>query len=141
MPARSTPPPCPLRAAQARDAALSDRVAYELVRDLTTQVGPRMAGTAAEARARDWAVARLTAMGFSNVRIEPFDLPVWVRGEERAEVTAPYPQKLAVTALGNSASTGERGLTLPVAYFPTLADLRAVPDGSLPAASPLSAIR
>ena len=121
----------PARVTQARDAALTDRVAYELVRDLTTQVGPRMAGTAAEARARNWAVARLTEMGFANVRIEPFDLPVWVRGEERAEVTAPYPQRLAVTALGNSASTGERGLTLPVAYFPTLADLQAVPDGSL----------
>ncbi len=119
------------RVVEARDAALSDTVAYGIVRDLTTQVGSRMAGTPAEARARDWAVARLTAMGFANVRIEPFDLPVWVRGEERAEVTAPYPQKLAVTALGNSASTGPEGLTLPVAYFPTLADLEAVPDGSL----------
>lgn len=119
------------RIAVARDAALSDTVAYGLVRDLTTQIGPRMAGTPAEAKARDWAVARLTAMGFANVRIEPFDLPVWERGEERAEVVAPYPQKLAVTALGNSVSTGPRGLTLPIAYFETLADLSAVPDGSL----------
>lgn len=119
------------RVAQARDAALVDRVAYDLVRDLTTQIGPRMAGTAAEAKARGWAVARLKAMGFANVRIEPFDLPVWERGEERAEVVAPYPHKLAVTALGNSVSTGVAGLTLPVAYFETLSDLRAVPDGSL----------
>ncbi len=119
------------RVAKARTDALTDRVAYGIVRDLTTQVGPRMAGTPDEARARDWAVKRLTSMGFANVRIEPFALPVWVRGEERAEVAAPYPQRLAVTALGNSASTGSKGLTLPVAYFPTLADLEAVPDGSL----------
>ena len=119
------------RVTQARDAALGDRVAYDLVRDLTTQIGARMAGTPAEARARDWAVARLTALGFSNVHIEPFDLPVWERGDERAEVVAPYPQKLAVTALGNSVSTGAGGLTLPVAYFETLADLSAVPEGSL----------
>lgn len=125
------PAAVPVRVTSARDAALTDRVAYDLVRDLTTQIGPRMAGTAAEARARDWAVARLTAMGFANVRIEPFDLPVWERGEERAEVVAPYPHKLAVTALGNSVSTGPAGLTLPIAYFETLADLRAVPDGSL----------
>ena len=125
------PAAVPARAAQARDAALSDRVAYELVRDLTTQVGPRLAGTPAEARARDWAVRRLTAMGFANVHIEPFDLPVWERGEERAEVVAPYSQRLAVTALGNSVSTGPAGLTLPVTYFRTLADLQAAPAGSL----------
>ncbi len=44
---------------------------------------------------------------------------------------APFPQKLAVTALGNSGSTGEEGLEAEIAYFPTLEALRAVPDGSL----------
>ena len=102
-----------------------------MLRDLTTQVGPRLAGTEAEARARAWGVELLTAMGFANVRIEPFPLPVWVRGEEQAEVVAPYPQRLAITALGNSASTGPAGLTLPVRYFETIGDLAAVPDGSL----------
>ena len=76
---------------------------------LTTEVGQRLAGTEAEARARDWAVRRLTALGFSNVRVEPFDMPVWVRGEERAEIVSPFPQPLVVTALGNSGATPARG--------------------------------
>ena len=88
-----------------RDAALKDEVAYDIVEALTTEVGPRPAGTEAEARAREWAVRRLKALGFANVRIEPYDMPVWVRGEERAEIVAPFPQKLAVTALGNSGAT------------------------------------
>lgn len=114
-----------------RDAALGDEIAYDIVEGLTTEIGPRLAGTEAEARARVWGKAKLEALGFSNVRIEPFRMQVWVRGEETAEVLAPFPQKLAVTALGNSGSTGPRGLEAEIAYFPTLADLQAAPDGSL----------
>jgi len=111
--------------------ALSDDTAYGIVEDLTTEIGPRLAGTEREAAARAWAVERLKAMGFANVRIEPFDMKTWVRGEESAEVTAPYPAKMHITALGNSASTGDKGLEAEVVYFRTLADLQAAPAGSL----------
>ncbi|MBN2972089.1 M20/M25/M40 family metallo-hydrolase [Roseomonas aeriglobus] len=118
-------------AAQMRDAALTDDIAWDITEGLTTEVGPRLAGTEAEARARDWAVKKLTALGFKNVRIEPFKMPVWVRGEETAEIVAPFPQKLYLTALGNSGATPVTGMTAQVVYFPTLADLNAAPDGSL----------
>lgn len=111
--------------------ALKDSLAYEITEGLTTEVGPRQAGTEAEARARDWSVKKLKALGFQNVRNEPFMMPTWVRGAETAEVTAPYPQKFHVTALGNSASTGEAGIEAEVAYFDSLAAMQAVPDGSL----------
>ncbi len=115
-----------------RDRALQDdNVAYDVVEGLTTEVGPRQAGTEAEARARAWAVNKLKALGFADTRIESYDMPTWVRGEERAEISSPFPQKLAVTALGNSGSTGPAGLELPIVYFPTLDALRSVPDGSL----------
>lgn len=111
--------------------ALKDSLAYEITEGLTTEVGPRQAGTEAEARARDWSVKKLKALGFQNVRNEPFMMPTWVRGTETAEVTAPYPQKFHVTALGNSASTGENGIEAEVAYFDSLAAMQAAPDGSL----------
>ena len=114
-----------------RDAALQDRIAWDIVEGLTTEVGPRLAGTEAEARARQWAVAKLKAMGFSNVRIEEYPMPLWVRGEETASVIAPFPQKLVLTALGNSASTGEQGLEAEIVYFPALEALKAASDGSL----------
>ena len=106
-------------------------VAYRIVADLTTEVGQRLAATPREASAREWAVARLTALGFANVRIEPFTMPGWVRGEERASLTAPVPQKLAVTALGESGATPAEGITAELVYFPTLAALVAAPAGSL----------
>ncbi|MDB5688985.1 MAG: peptidase [Sphingomonas bacterium] len=103
-----------------RDAALKDDVAWDLTEGLTTEVGQRLAGTEAEARARTWAVTRLKALGFANVRIEPFDMPVWIRGAETAEITAPFPQKLAITALGNSGATPPAGLTAEVVGFASL---------------------
>jgi hypothetical protein len=108
-----------------RDAALKDRIAWDIVEDLTTEVGPRLAGTEAEARARDWAVKRLKAMGFSNVRVEEFDLPVWVRGEERAEIVGASPQPLVLAALGNSGATPPQGIEAEVVGFDTMAELVA----------------
>ena len=96
--------------ASLRDSALKDEYAWDIVEGLTTEVGPRLAGTEAEARARDWAVRKLKAMGFANVRVEPFDMPVWVRGDEKAWITAPFPQPLAITALGNSGATPPEGI-------------------------------
>jgi Zn-dependent M28 family amino/carboxypeptidase len=54
-----------------------------------------------------------------------------VRGAETAQLTAPYPHRLHITALGNSAPTPAGGLTAPLAYFPSFAALKAAPDGSL----------
>ena len=111
--------------------ALKDKVAWDITEGLTTEVGPRLGGTEAEARARDWALKKLTSLGFSRVRNEPFMMDTWVRGDEKAEVTSPFPQKMHINALGGSGSTGSGGIEAEVAFFPSLAALRAVPDGSL----------
>ncbi|MFC7537598.1 M28 family peptidase [Sphingomonas sp. GCM10030256] len=114
-----------------REAALTDDYAWDFTEDLTTEVGPRPAGTAAEARGRDWAVRRLRAMDFANVRVEPFTMPVWVRGAESASITAPYPQPLVLAALGNSASTAPQGLEAEVVGFASVEALRAAPAGQV----------
>ena len=116
------------KVAALRDSALQDNYAWEITEGLTTEVGPRLAGTEAEARARDWAVSKLKALGFANVRVEPFDMPVWVRGHESSEVLAPFPQPLVVAALGNSASTGPGGVTGEIAAFDSFDALKAAPD-------------
>ena len=106
-------------------------VAWDITADLTTEIGARPAGSEQEARARDWAVKRLTALGFRNVRVEPFTVTGFIRGAETAELTTPYPHKLHVTALGYSAPTPKGGLKGELVYFPNLDALKAAPDGSL----------
>ena len=116
---------------KARDAALKDDVAWDVLEGLTTEVGQRLAATEAEARARAWAVVKLKALGFKNVHIETYMMPVWMRGVETAEIVGPFPQKLTLAALGRSGATPPEGITAPVVYFPTFNDLLAAPDGSL----------
>lgn len=108
-----------------RDAALGDTLAYELTGAIGTELGPRLAGTPAEARARDWAVAKLRSLGFPEVRVEPFEVPVWVRGAEQAEIVSPCPQPLVLTALGNSDATPPAGLSGEVFVCANLAALEA----------------
>ena len=114
-----------------RAKAMMGSNAMAIVTSLTTEVGPRLAGSQAEARARVWAIKTLTEKGFANVRNEPFEMNAWERHEEGAEILTPYPQPLAVTALGGSVSTKEDGLSAEVELFETLEDLKRAPAGSL----------
>ena len=114
-----------------RAQAMAGSSAMAIVTSLTTEVGPRLAGSEAEARARAWAVDMLAEKGFANVRNELFEMDAWERHEEGAEILAPYPQPLAVTALGGSVSTEEEGLSAEVTLFETLGDLKRAPEGSL----------
>ena len=127
LPAQTTPS----QVAQLRDSALKDDYAWDITEGLTTEVGQRAAGTEAEARARAWSVAKLKAMGFANVRIDPFTMPVWVRGAESATILSPFPQKLVIAALGNSASTPRGGIEGELVGFDTLAALEAAPDSAV----------
>ena len=109
------------------DKALEDDLAWEILESLTTEIGPRLAGSEAEAKARDWGVKTLRELGFKNVRIETFDIPYWERVSESAAVVAPFPQELKITALGNSVATPEGGLTAEIVRFRTLLELEDAP--------------
>jgi hypothetical protein len=124
-------PTVPAQVAALRDAALRDDYAWDILEGLTTEVGPRPAGTEAEARGREWAVAKLRSLGFSNVRIERFAMPVWTRGPEAAEIVSPFPQRMVINALGNSGSTPPEGITGEVVGFDSIADLIAAPDSAV----------
>jgi len=113
-------------------AQQGDDPAWSITEGLTTEIGPRQAGTDAEAAARRWALARLQAMGFQNVREEPYMMQTWVRGEEQASLIGPFqPQKLAIAALGNSAPTGPKGIEGDIAYFASFDALVAAPGSAV----------
>jgi Zn-dependent M28 family amino/carboxypeptidase len=108
------------------EKALASDLAYEITRSLTTEVGPRLAGTEQEQRARDWAVAKLTELGFENVRVEPFPLNLWTRGPsvfEEVAIIAPFPQPMHATSLGGAAATPAEGLEAEVVFFASFDDL------------------
>ena len=107
--------------------SLQSDLGYQIIESLTTEVGQRLAGTEAEARAREWGVAKFKALGFKNVRIEPFQVDHWERHSEHAEITSPFPQKLMITALGGSIATDSDGIVGQVVRFENLQALKDAP--------------
>ena len=79
-----------------RDRALVSTEGYDIVKSLTTEIGPRLAGTAADVRAVLWAKALLEQSGFDRVWLEPVNFPVWQRYKESAKVLSPYEQSLHI---------------------------------------------
>ena len=115
-------------AARLRDAVLASPLAWDITESLTTEVGPRLAGSEADARAVEWARAKFAELGFDRVWTEPVTFPKWVRRGEHAEVLGPHAQPLALTALGGSPGGTVEG---EVVRFPDLAALEAAAPGSL----------
>ena len=85
---------------------MHDDTAWQLLESLTTEIGPRMGGSEADARAVVWARKKMQEMGFDRVWLEHVDFPLWERNAETARLIAPFSQQLDVTALGGSPGTG-----------------------------------
>jgi len=118
-------------AEQLRDRAMHDDTAYRIVSSLTTEVGPRLAGSEADLRARQWALAKFKALGFDKVYTEPVTFPLWQRRSESGAIVAPFPQPLVLTALGYSPGTPAGGLTAQVVKFAGLDALKAAAPASV----------
>ncbi len=119
------------KAAELRDSALQKNEATILLESLTTEIGPRMAGSPANAKAVAWAQEKFKALGYDKVYLQPVTHPVWQRGHEQAEVLSPFPQKLHITALGGSVGTNGKTLDAEIVEFASLDALKAAPENSL----------
>ncbi len=115
-------------ASRLRAQALADTTAWNVVESLTTEIGPRLAGSEADARAVAWAEAKFRELGFDRVWTEPVTFPKWERRGESARVLGAHAQPLVVTALG-----GSPGGTVEaeIVRFDSLEALQAAPEGAL----------
>ena len=127
LPARAAEPSAALlkEAAALRDAARAESDAWRYALSLTTEVGPRFAGSSGDRAAVAWALANLADIGFDEVRPQTVIVPAWTRGEAEVRITQPFPQPLVALALGNTPGTPEEGIEAPVIRFESLAALEA----------------
>ncbi|MEO0368698.1 MAG: M28 family peptidase, partial [Pseudomonadota bacterium] len=112
------------------DQAMKSDLAFKIVESLTTEVGPRMAGSEAEVRARTWAVALGNSLSFDTVELQPFTMPYWHRGEMTIAMSKPYEQDLYGTALGGSGASTDK-VSAPVVYFRDVQSIAEVKEGEL----------
>jgi Zn-dependent M28 family amino/carboxypeptidase len=112
-------------AAALRDRALAESDAWRHARSLTTEVGPRFAGSTGDRAAVAWALANLVELDFDEVRPQTVMVPAWERGEAEVRIEQPFPQPLVAVALGMTVGTPEEGIEAPVVRFESLAELEA----------------
>lgn len=117
-------------ATQLMQTALKSDLGFEIVTSLTTEIGPRLGGSEAEKRARDWGLKLGNRLGFDNVQIEEFTMPFWDRGHLHISLSSPYKQELYGTALGGAAPTKE-SINAAVVYFRDIHALADVKNGAL----------
>lgn len=108
------------------DETLTSVTAYDNLRVLCKQVGPRLSGSPQFTKAVDFTKKMMIATGADSVYVQACMVPHWVRGEkETGHITLMNGKKyyLKLCALGNSVGTGEKGITGPVIEVRSIAEL------------------
>lgn len=113
--------------AKAQKAASKSPLAFEIVSDLTTEVGPRIAGSTGDKRAVAWAENKFAQLGFDRIYKQPVRVRNWERGFADATVTSPTKMPLTITALGGSIATPNDGIQAQVIRVDSLKALTETP--------------
>lgn len=129
--AQAIPDDIRAEAAELRDMAMQGTIAYDIVESLTSEVGPRPAGSAGDKAAVAWAFHKLHELGFQEVRREFVVVPHWDRGTLDVRLTSPYSQPLVAVSLGGSAGTPQEGIEAGVVRVESLAELRQLTRSDL----------
>ena len=114
-----------------KTAALSDEYAYQQLAYLTENIGPRPSGSAGAKAAVEYVAAQMRNLGL-DVHLEEVKVRHWVRGVETAslvEYSGHVPgteQKIVLTALGGSTSTGTAGITADLVVVNNFDELKAL---------------
>ncbi len=115
------------RAKRIVEAALDGR-AHAMLRELTTVAPARLSGSANAARAVEWGLATMRAIGLDNVRAEPVMVPHWTRGEpescERLGDDGKSAEEYRILALGGSEPTPEDGIAAEVMMVRSFEELQ-----------------
>lgn len=112
-------------------AAVDSDFAWRQVAHLTTNIGPRLTGSAQAAHAVEYVAAEMRKLGL-DVHLQKCMVPHWVRGAEHGELLefagmAPgTTQKIVLTALGGSVATPDDGLIGQIVVVNSFDELAAL---------------
>ena len=110
------------------NSVLKNGKSYEWLRDLTQNVGGRLSGSPAAAKAVVWGEELMNQIGLDSVWLQPVMVPHWVRGEKE---TARYAingikKEVAICALGFSVATPKTGILAEVIEVKSLEEAKAL---------------
>lgn len=113
------------------DEILTNGRAYENLRHLTKQIGPRLAGSAGMVKSEQWGLKLMQESGADKAYMQQCLVPHWVRGGEdkaflnkKAAGAAEWIKKpLDIVALGNTIGSGAKGISGEVIEVKSFEDL------------------
>src|ERR1019366_2895244 len=110
------------------DEILTNGKAYDLLHQLTKQIGGRLAGSPQFAQAVQWGKSSMQLMGADTVYLQQCMLPHWVRGgKDIVEIVSsgnePSNIPLDALALGNSIGSGGKDVIAEVLAVADFAEL------------------
>ncbi len=88
--------------------ALKEGQAYDYLKYLCKNIGPRLSGSPEAAAAVEYTRQVMDSMGLDSVWLEPVMVPHWYRGKQEKGFIIGA-EELSVTALGNAVGTGPAG--------------------------------
>jgi carboxypeptidase Q len=111
------------------DLALSKGKSYEMLYDLSVNVGPRLSGSTGAAAGVEWSRNAMKQLGFDSVWLQPVMVPHWVRGEK--EIGRIISKRIGtvnvnVCALGGSIGTGASGISANVIEVKSFEELKTL---------------
>lgn len=116
------------------DEILVNGNAYENLRRLTKEIGPRLAGSQGMVKSEQWGLKLMQQSGADRAFLQQCMVPHWVRGGVDKAVALPAgtggsihstSKELDIVALGNSIGTGPKGLKAPVLLVNSFDELEA----------------
>ena len=113
------------------DEVLINGTAYNNLRYLCKQIGPRLSGSPQAQKAVEETARMLREAGADSVYLQPCMVPHWIRGDKETGYIKQESGKkynLNLCALGNSEGTGKKGVTAPVIEVKSFAALEQLGD-------------
>ena len=111
------------------DEALSKGKSYEMLYDLSVNIGPRLSGSPGAAASVEWSRHMMEDFGFDSVWLQPVMVPHWVRGIK--EIGRINSKKMGtvevnVCSLGGSVGTGPSGIAASVVEVKSFDELKSL---------------
>lgn len=105
---------------------LSNGKAYENLRFLCKNIGPRLSGSKGAQKAVEYTKSLMDSYGFDRVYLQEVMVPHWERGgkEEAYYILNGKKIKVEIAALGGSMATAANGLLAEIVEFKNFAELK-----------------
>src|ERR1700754_2046890 len=115
------------------DEALVNGKAYENLRYLCKNIGPRLSGSANAQKAVEWSKKLMESYGFDKVYLQEVMVPHWVRGAKETAFIIDGKNRIpvAIAALGMSVATPKEGITANVVEVRSLKELETLGESGI----------